>query len=134
MGSPRGGIETVEAVRTEHGARAWAQIRHAVEEPCGVSLGGSPSAEIGTGRPASPRRYPGSVQREQQPWELAQLSPEEKARVRKFDQAYREAVLWVEGFACNQPGQDKSWVARVEENDRRYFSKVRLATEELERT
>ena len=71
---------------------------------------------------------------EQLTWEHATLSPEAKERVRTFDEAYREAVRWVEGFACNQAREDKSWVARVEENDRLYFSKVRLATEELERT
>ena len=66
-------------------------------------------------------------EQEQLTWEHATLSPEAKERVRTFDETYREAVRWVEGFACNQSREDKSWVARVEEDGREYFSKVRLS-------
>jgi hypothetical protein len=40
---------------------------------------------------------------------------------------YLEAVRWVESLECNRPHEDKSWVARVEENNRRYFASVRRA-------
>jgi hypothetical protein len=68
-------------------------------------------------------------EQEQWTWEHATLSPEAKEQIRTFDAAYREAVRWIEGFACNQAGQDKSWVARVEENERLYFASARLVIE-----
>jgi hypothetical protein len=69
------------------------------------------------------------VQHEQESWEFASLPPEDKARIRTLDDAYMAAVRWVEDLPCNQTGADKSWVARVEESDRRYFSRVRPAPE-----
>ncbi len=35
----------------------------------------------------------------------------------------------VEGFSCNRPGQDKSWVLRLEEADRRFFADLRRKPE-----
>jgi hypothetical protein len=66
---------------------------------------------------------------EQDPLSLV-LAPEIKARIRTLDEPYMAALRWAEELACNRPGQDKSWVTRIAENHRRYFSEVRLVPRE----
>jgi hypothetical protein len=38
---------------------------------------------------------------------------------------FLERVREIESFSCNQSGQDKSWVLRVEEGRRRYFASLK---------
>ena len=54
-------------------------------------------------------------------------SPDARVPARPLDEAYLEAVRWVESLECNRPHQDKSWVARVEESARQYFASLRRA-------
>jgi hypothetical protein len=46
-----------------------------------------------------------------------------------LEASYLRAVREVEDLPCNQPGEDKSWVLRVEENRQRFFANVRRRTD-----
>ena len=43
----------------------------------------------------------------------------------ELEAGYLEAVREIERLPCNQSGQDKSWVLRVEEARRRYFAALK---------
>ncbi len=59
---------------------------------------------------------------------FAELAEQEGGtRAVELSAAYLGALREIEQLPCNQPGQDKSWVLRVEEQRRRFFRAVRHA-------
>jgi hypothetical protein len=42
-----------------------------------------------------------------------------------LSEEYLRRIRVVEGFSCNQSGQDKSWVQRLEEADNCYFANLK---------